>query len=473
MRATGTLLLLPLLAAPAAAADPRPNVLFCIADDWSWPHAGAYGDPVVRTPNFDRLAAEGVLFRRAYCAAPTCTASRAGILTGQAVHRLAEGANLHGFLPARFPVYPDLLEKAGYVVGHAGKGWGPGNFKPGGRERNPAGPRFRDFAEFLKTVPPDKPFCFWFGSTDPHRPYALGSGKEAGMDPAKVELPGHFPDRPEVRSDVLDYYAEVQRFDRQVGEHLKQLAESGRAANTIVVVSSDNGMPFPRCKANLYDCGTHMPLVIRWPGKAKPGRTSGAFVSLTDLAPTFLDAAGLQPPAEMTGRSLVPLLTGEGEPRGREWVFVERERHAYCREGNLSYPARAIRTREFLYLRNFRPDRWPAGDPEHVFSVGAFGDIDNGPTKSAIMRLRDAEGKDRVYFDLSMGKRPAEELYDCRKDPGQLTNVADDPAYAEIKASLRNELRAWMMRTGDPRAAEGGGDDRWDQYPYYGRSAKK
>lgn len=164
----------------ARAGAARPNILFCFADDWSWPHAGAYGDKVVKTPAFDRVAREGFLFTRAFSAAPSCTASRAAILTGQSPHRLEEGGTLHGYLPKKFPVYPDLLEQAGYAVGFTGKGWGPGNFKAGGRERNPAGPPSKSFDEFLKTVPAGKPFCFWFGSLDPHRPYEKGSGLAAG-----------------------------------------------------------------------------------------------------------------------------------------------------------------------------------------------------------------------------------------------------------------------------------------------------
>ena len=200
-----------------------PNILFCLADDWGWPPAGFDQPTIVRTPNFDRVAAQGTYFPHAFSAAPSCTPSRAAILTGQAPHRLAEGGNLHGFLPARFPVYPDLLEQAGYVVGLKGKGWGPGNFKAGGRTRNPAGPTFTGFTEFLKTVPGDKPFCFWFGSQDPHRPYDKGAGVAAGMNPAAVRVPPYLPDTPEIRSDILDYYTEVQRFDRDVGEVLAAL----------------------------------------------------------------------------------------------------------------------------------------------------------------------------------------------------------------------------------------------------------
>lgn len=451
----------------AAPGDQRPNLLLCIADDWAWPHAGIGGDPVVKTPNFDRLAHEGVLFTHAFSAAPSCTPSRAAILTGQAPHRLAEGGNLHGFLPGRFPVYPDLLEQSGYVVGLKGKGWGPGNFKAGGRNRNPAGPSFASFEEFLKTVPGEKPFCFWFGSQDPHRPYEKGAGLKAGMDPAKVRVPAYLPDTPEIRSDILDYYTEVQRFDQDVGSILQALAASGRATNTLVVITADNGWPFPRSKANLYDSGTRQPLAVRWLAKFAGGRTQDAFVTLADLAPTFLEAAGLKPPAEMTGQSLLPLLAGLNQ-EGRNAVFVERERHANVRAGDLSYPARAIRTKEFLYIRNFRPARWPAGDPEKWVAVGPFGDCDGSPSKEFILGRRE-EPEFAKFFQLGFAKRPAEELYVLAKDPHQIVNVAEQKSYAGIKRKLRSELDRWMKETADPRATTD--DDRWDQFPYFGDAA--
>ncbi len=161
----------------------RPNILFAIADDWSWPHAGIYGDRVVKTPTFDRLAREGVMFTNAYCVTPSCTASRGSILTGQTIHRLEAGGNLWSTLPKKFETFPDLLEAAGYAIGYQGKGWGPGSLVASGRTRNPAGPEFKNFEEFLQSVPEGKPFCFWFGSTDPHRSYILrlriGIGNEA------------------------------------------------------------------------------------------------------------------------------------------------------------------------------------------------------------------------------------------------------------------------------------------------------
>ncbi len=454
----------------AAARADRPNILLCIADDWAWPHASVYGDPVVRTPVFDRVAREGVLFTHAFSAAPSCTPSRGAILTGQAPHRLEEGGNLWSLLPAKFPVYTDLLEEAGYSVGFTRKGWGPGDFKAGGRRRNPAGEPFMSFEEFLARVPPDRPFCFWFGSTDPHRPYERDSGVNAGMKPEQVSVPPFWPDVPEVRRDILDYYLEIQRFDREVGELLALLEKRGQLDKTLVVITSDNGWPFPRAKANLYDAGTRQPLAVRWPARIRGGRTLSDFVNLADLAPTFLEAAGLKPLPEMTGRSLLGLLTGSEKPGGRNEVFLERERHANVRRGDLSYPMRAIRTRDYLYIRNFRPDRWPAGDPELYHSVGPFGDCDEGPTKRYILDHR-GEPKFARFFELAFAKRPAEELYDLRKDPHQTVNVAGRPEYAAAQRRLRERLESWMKQTGDPRATVD--DDRWDRYPYFGLPAAK
>jgi len=452
----------------AAPPEAKPNILFAIADDWSWPHAGVYGDRVVKTPVFDKVAAEGVLFTRSFCVSPSCTPSRGAILTGQTIHRLEDGGNLWSVLPAKFACFPDLLERAGYVVGLQGKGWGPGTLEGSGRTRNPAGPAFQSFEAFLKTVPAGKPFCFWFGSQDPHRPYEKGAGLKTGMTLDDVSVPPFLPDTPEVRSDILDYYFEVERFDRQVGAMLRLLEESGHAQNTIVVVTSDNGLPFPRAKANLYDSGTHMPLAIRWPARVKGGRVVEDFASHADLAPTLLEAAGLAPPAETTGQSLLGKLLGT-DSTPRDHVFLERERHANVRKGDLSYPSRAIRTTRFLYIRNLRPERWPAGDPEMYKSVGPFGDIDGSPTKDLLLERRDDPAFMR-FVQQSLAKRPAEELYDIERDPAQLTNLADKPEFLRRKQELAAELERWMAATGDPRAK--GNGDRWDRYPYFGPEEK-
>ena len=461
-----------------AAPEPeRPNILLAVADDWGWPHAGAHADPVVKTPTFDRLAREGILFDHAYVSSPSCTSSRAALLTGQLHWRLEESANLWSTLQAKFPVYPELLEKAGYFVGYQGKGWGPGRIEPGGRTRNPAGKQFKSFTEFLEKRPADQPFCYWYGTSDPHRPYERGSGKAAGMDLDAIRLPACFPDSPEIRGDVADYYFEVQRFDTEVGKVLTELERRNELDNTILVMTGDHGMPFPRSKANLYDTGTRVPLAIRHPGLISGGRRSDDLVSLTDLAPTFLELAGVPVPETMTGRSLLNILEsrelGRIDP-DRDFVLTGKERHEPAQEApdGGGTPMRAIRTHDYLYIKNFRPDRWPAGTPnyERAFVPGTWlGDVDNGPTKFYMVDHRDQDDLHRRLYDLAFAKRPAGELYDLGTDPDQLQNVADDPDYLSIREQLSEQLLRELRLTLDPRVL--GGGDQIDAYPYYGETS--
>jgi len=451
------------------AAASRPNILFFIGDNWGV-HAGVYGTEIVKTPNFDRVAREGVLFTHAFCPVPSCTPTRSAILTGQASHRLEHAANLWSQLDKKFAVYPDLLENAGYVIGFRGKGWSPGSDEAGGRTRNPAGPRFKTFEQFLKTVPADRPFYFWDGNTDTARhAWRPGVGAASGMKAADVRVLPWLPDAPEVRNNILDYYESVQRFDAQVGESLRLLETCGRLENTVVVVGSDNGWQFPRGLANCYDSGCHVPLAIRGPCVVKPGRRVDDFVDLTDIAPTFLEMAGLKPLQVMTGRSFLGLLRGETQP-GRDAMFMERERHANVRAGDLGYPCRAIRTKQFLYMRNLHPERWAAGDPVLYFAVGPYGDVDGSATKDFILAHKD-EPAMKKFYELNFAKRPAEELYDLAKDPHQIVNVADKAEYADAKKQLRSRLDQWMKDTADPRAA--GDTDVFDKYPYYGKPLKK
>ena len=452
----------------------QPNIIFAIADDWGWPHAGAYGDPVVQTPAFDRVAREGVLFNHAYISSPSCTPSRNAILTGQYHWRLGTGANLWSTLDPTIPVYPLLLEEAGYQIGHHRKSWGPG--KLDGWEKHPAGELYEQgFEDFLANWDGSKPFCFWLGSSDPHRPYDEGSGARSGMDLDKIRLFECFPDDPVVRSDVADYYYEVQRFDTLVMNAIRSLENIGQLENTIIVVTGDHGMPFPRCKSNNYDSGARIPLAIRWGSGIKyPGRIIGDFASMVDMAPTFLEMAGVEIPEVMTGKSLISLLKSKKqgiiEPDQRGYVLHGKERHVPGQEGDMGgYPSRAIRNHDFLYIRNFKPERWPAGTPDHGKAfIPRFwlADCDNGLTKTYMVENRDKDDHHRLLYELAFGKRPAEELYDCRKDPEQLLNLADDPAYADIKESLANLLMEQLELTADPRVI--GGGDKFDEYPYLG-----
>lgn len=439
-----------------AAATPRPNLLLLLADNWAHPHAGIYGDPVVKTPVFDALAKAGMLFTRAFAPNPSCSPSRSMILTGQETHRLGPAANLYGPLSPSIPAYPALLEKAGYFVGYAGKGWGPGNTPAG----NPAGREFASFDAFLAARPKEKPFCFWFGSHDPHVPWDRGPAYRKEMDPSAVQVPPHLPDDPVIRQDIVNYYAEVRQFDYECGELLQTLERTGEASATLVAMTGDNGWQIPRGLANCYDLGVRVPLALRWPGRTKPGTQHEGFVTLGDLCPTFLEAAGVSPPLDLTTRSLL-------KPPNRDAVYLERERHANVRRGDLSYPVRGIRTKDYLYLRNLEPDRWPAGDPEFYWAVGEYGDVDESPSKRLILQSPQSKS-----FQYCFAKRPAEELYDCRNDPGQIHNLATDPAHAAIRKKLSARLDKWMQSTADPRAT-GAPRDLWDKVPYTGAKRRQ
>ncbi len=452
----------------ASAADPprRPNILLALGDNWAWPHAGALGDPVVHTPVFDRVAREGVLFRHAFCPVPSCSPTRSSILTGRVAHQLEDAASLWSAFPRKLQIFTQMLSQAGYEVAFTAKGWAPGRFKEYGWDENPAGKQFASFEEFMQKRDPAKPFCFWYGNQDTTLPrWRPGPAGAPGLDPSRVVVPPMLPDVPEVRADMLAYYGGVERMDKAFGDAIALIEAAGALDNTVVVYTGDNGWQMPRGLANCYDTGTRVPLAIRWGDKLPAGRTVDDFVSLTDLAPTFLELASLKPTPEMTGRSFVDLLRGKPSAVPRDHVFVERERHANVRRGNLSYPIRGIRTRDYLYLWNLRPDRWPAGDPHVYVAVGDYGDVDGSNAKQYILAHQDAP-EIRRFYDLSFAKRPEEELYDLNKDPHQIVNVAANPAYAATRHALRAEVERWMRATADPRVDPS--YDGWDHYPYFG-----
>lgn len=459
----------------------RPNILFAFADDQSWVHTSFHGDPNLQTPNFDRIAREGVYFTHCFSACPSCTPSRSAVLAGQDIWRLKQAGVLYGSIPKDVPLFPLLLSDAGYHVGYTGKGWVPGDpfalglqKYPIGKEYNAADNRFvaegindqdyqENFRQFLKDRPADTPFFFWFGCKEPHRVYEDGIGKRLGKATDSVEVPGFFPDDDVIRSDILDYCVEIEYFDRQLGQMIRQLEEIGELDDTIVVVTSDNGMPFPRCKTTLYDWGVRMPMAIRW-DRIPPNRKIDDFVSLVDLAPTFLEAAGVAIPKEMTGKSLLAALMspkdGRIEPT-RDSVLTAVERHTWCRPDGATYPSRAIRTYDYLYIRNFEPDRWPTGGPSFVSSNKTFhGDVDACPTKSFMVANKD---RYRREYELCFGKRELEELYDVRNDPSQVNNLAQKPEFAAVKEQLWRQLRERLKSSGDPRI---NGEDPWKNYVY-------
>jgi uncharacterized sulfatase len=399
--------------------------------------------------------------------------------------QVGTGGTLFGALDGSYPVFPHLLEAAGYAIGHTGKNWEPGSLEPGNWDRHPMGDavyRFEleeradgimpmdyaaNFESFVDGLEPGRPFFFWMGTYEPHRKFEKGAGLVSGKRLTDVDLPGIFPDLPEIRSDILDYYTEVEHADAHLEAALSVLEKRGLTERTLVVFTSDNGMAFPRAKTTLYDLGVRMPLIMRWPGVNTRGRRVSDFVSLIDLAPTFLEAAGVELPESITGRSLLPQLSAKGDGRiesSRNHVIAGIERHTWCRPDGATYPSRMLRTDDYLYIRNYAPDRWPAGDPDFESAhQGTYGDVDNSPTKALMIEMQ-YDPVVAPFFERAFGKRPEEELYDVTGDPWQLLNLASHPEYAGVRDSLSIRLDDLLRSTGDPRAA---GSDPWSDYTYY------
>ncbi len=430
----------------------------------------------MRTPTFDGVAREGVFFRNAFTSNPKCSPSRASILTGRNTWQLDEACCHYGRFSARFAVYPDLLEKSGYHVGCTGKGWAPGDWKSGGFAHNPAGREYnrfklkpprkhlgnndeaKNFEAFLQQRPAGQPFCFWVGSNEPHRPYDRDAGIRAGKNPADVTVPAYLPDTDVVRRDLLDYAMEVEWGDRQFGRVLDVLKAAGELDRTLIVMTSDHGMPFPRVKGQIYEDAFRVPLAIRWPARIPSGRTVDDFVNFRDLAPTFLELAGLAVHPQMSGHSLVQLLeskkSGWIDP-ARSTMLIGKERHDLGRPHDEGYPVRAIRTRDFLFVHNYTPDRWPAGNPETGLQ-----NCDDGPSKSLLMATGGS------LYDLSFGKRPEFELYQVASDPQCLRNLAAEARYAPTVRDLRAKMEQTLREERDPRTL--GQPAVFEQAPFVG-----
>ncbi|WP_242203540.1 sulfatase family protein [Aestuariivivens insulae] len=446
--------------------EERPNFLILMSDNHSYNHLGCYGDEIVKTPNIDKVAKEGVLFSNAYCNSPSCSPARAAMLTGQDAWRLQDAANLWGGFP-KAKVYTELMKEAGYHVGIEGKGWGPGNAEVDGWEHNPGGEEFNSFEEFYNEIEKGQPWMYWYSSRDPHRPFKRNGWKKSGIDLDKIVVPPYLPDTEEVRKDIADYYNEVQNFDKEVSSYMALVNEMGELENTIVIICSDNGWQMPRGLANLYDFGTKVPLIIWAPKHFKGNRSIDDFVSLNDFAPTFLELSGIDIPKEMNAKSIANILESDKSgqlEKDRDFVVMGRERHAFVREGGKGYPGRAIRTKEYLYIKNYEPNRWPAGDPP------LYGDVDAhmlqypAPTKFYMLENEDDPAV-KPLFELAFGKRPGEELYDLIKDPDQMNNVAELPEYKQIKEDLSKRLVDYLVKSGDPRETDEVYD--WDAAPYY------
>lgn len=500
------------------APPPRPNILFAISDDQSWLHTSFAGARFVNTPAFDRIAQNGVYFRNCLAGSPGCAPSRSAIVTGR-YHWQNEQSGQHasGWLKKYVP-FVDLLKANGYHTGYTGKGVGP--FKYGEVENDsfrvenaagkaysgiryeagaPGDERFADgintinyaanFQDFLSQRPTDQPFFFWYGATEPHRRYEDGSGLRRGKKLENVDVPEFYPDEETIRSDLLDYAVEIEWFDLHLERMLNHLDSIGELENTIVFVTADNGMPFPRAKANGYEYGIHVPMAISYPQGFPAGRRVDDLISFTDLAPTILELTGTSPEGMLpiSGKSFVEILKSKQEgliDESNQYAFNGRERHSSSRYQNLGYPQRMIRDDQYLLIWNQRPERWPAGAPQRInpetgdlwpmygideegkhHSDWAFTDVDACPTKSFLVENRDLKRVSR-YFDLSYGKRPEYELFDIQKDPACLQNLAGNAEVAEEEKQMKEALIKKLTATGDPRVA-GPDPEVFDSYIRY------
>ncbi len=475
-------LLLPLASVYAADARPaRPNVVIFITDDESWLERSAYGWSKIPTPNFDRVARQGVLFTHGYTSAPSCAPSRASLLTGRNFWELEEGAFIQAWLPAKFATLPDLMEAGGYWAGYTGKGWGPPDsyawgtdtLPQSGRKRNPAGKAFNNikrqaeagmspidypanFEKFLAERPQPKPFWFWVGSVEPHTPCAKDNYPKLeakyGIKISDIKVPGFLPDTTGVRRSRANMLYEVCHADEDLGRILKILQDHGELDNTLLMVTGDNGTQVLRSKANVYDWGLHEPLAMMWPARVKPGRRVEDFVSFVDFAPTILEAAGLPVPKEMSGRSFLNVLfsgaSGQVDPT-RTWVAGGLEWHGENDPVNLA--GRMIRDSRYQYIVNHGTGPRRVIDPAKALPDSRYEHTaETGNEIDLIMKHPNHPAAKR-FTQLFVSPRPHEELYDCQADPWELNNLADSPDHAAIKARLKKQLEAYQRQTNDPR----------------------
>jgi N-sulfoglucosamine sulfohydrolase len=447
-----TIVLLILLSVTATAFAETRNVLLIIADDQGL-DLGAYGNPVLRTPNLDRLAARGTLFTNAFATVSSCSPSRSVIYTGLYSHSngmygLAHDVHNQHLLPS-VRTLPQLLKAAGYRTALVGKKHIlPDSALPFDEELAPEQSGIRDVAfmasEARKFIAKSaqQPFLLIVGYSDPHRAEQnFGNTRtwpgivRETYDPAKVIVPAHLPDLPDVRRDLADYYESVSRLDSGVGLLLNVLREAGRSNDTLVIYLSDNGRPFPGAKTTLYDEGIHLPLIVSSPLQSKRGIRNHGMVSWVDILPTILDWARVAPAStpKPVGRSMLPILE-QADPPGWDRVFASHGFH----EIQQYYPMRALRTRQYKYIANLAaPLEFPIA-----------GDIASSPTWKAVA-ARPGVGLGARTLQAFL-HRPPEELYDLRTDPSEVHNLADDPAHRTVIERMRAEMKAFQRETHDP-----------------------
>jgi arylsulfatase A-like enzyme len=436
----------------AASAQNKPNMLFLLSDDHSYPYLSCYGDTNVKTPALDKLAAEGMKFHRFFTAAPQCVPSRASLLTG----RSPVAARITRFsspLPRDVETFPEVMrQKAGYFVGVCGRAYHLDGADLGGLVTKNNLKTFTErfdyvktgsdeatvtqMTEFLEKKPKEKPFFLWVNFSDPH--HVWNAPASFRPDPASLKLPPHFPDLPGMRSQLADYCAEVNRVDTSVARILTLLADRGLDKNTIVVFCGDNGQALPHGKGSLYDPGLNVPFLVRWPGIVKPGGESRALLSGEDLAPTLLAATGLAVSEKVSGVSFLPLLKGEAFTP-RKQLFAERGPHgsAPVTVGmkNSGYDlSRCVRTDRYKFIYNATP--WIPYSPVDSAGGAAWKEITEANTAGKL-----AAGLASTYFTTP---RPVYELYDLEADPSELTNLSGKPALASVEKELRLALAEKM-----------------------------
>ncbi len=410
----------------ADSGSAQPNILVFIADDAGARHFGCYGNPAVRTPNVDRLSAEGVTADKAMLTTSQCSPSRISILTGRYPH--ATGTeDLHVPMPERYTTVAGHLQRAGWFTGHMQKAHeGPHS----DRQFDWYDPGLDRFDAFLDAAG-ERPFFLWVAFNDPHRPYQDGTLAKP-HDPAGVEVPPYMADTPETRADVARYYDELGRMDEGIGRILHVLEQRGLDRDTLVVFLSDNGAPFPREKGTVYDGGVRTPLIFRWPGVVPRGVRHAGLMSVVDLAPTFLALAGLDVPRDMQGEALSAGLRDPGRWR-RQAAFSERNWHD-CDEH-----IRSVRTERYRLVHNAYIGL-PFGSPA---------DVSGSPSWRALYRLKQDGRLNKVQGLLFEAPRPEIEFYDTDEDPWQVHNLASVPEFQPLIADHYAMLQEWRAATGD------------------------
>lgn len=445
------LLLAVVCTSPVLAAD-APNVLIIMADDCTFSDLPRYGGQNAKTPNIDRLASEGLTFRKAYLSSAMCQPCRAELFTGQYPMRNGCAWNHSASRPGTTSL-PHHLKELGYRVGIAGKvhvqpksvypfervdGFDPNCVRNPTHAHDPAGCR-----NFL-TRDDEQPFCLVVALVEPHVPWVMGDLSE--YPPSELVLPPNIADTPRTRQDFARYLAEITYMDGQVGELLAVLSESGRAEDTLVLFTSEQGSQFPGCKWTNWDTGLHTALIARWPGRIAPGRQTDALVQYCDVAPTLVAAAGGRPESlDFDGASFLSVLTGESDTH-RDFVFGM---HNNVPEGP-PYPVRSVSNGRWRYIRNLRPDEIYI--EKHLMGVRGDGGLNNPYWGTWIWNSQtDARTYQLVKRYMH---RPAEELYHTADDPFELTNLAASRAHERIRNQLSAALDQWMGSQGDPGAPQ-------------------